>query len=218
MRPKKAKQMQREMSKGRTTYEQELKYDWLSPLLDAYHVADAEVAVERVKHEKAGGRKVACHEGCHACCLNSTVPLNQFELMGLSFYASEVMEAEVREIVRTQLINHEETTACPFLVSGRCSVYPMRPIACRVFHVFDKSCEKGEDPIETRPNDIAPFFRKGDGAWLSAKRLLPLFGINGESAQRKAFESGFLFENTRPMHALDWSYVVQVMDAYDNTI
>lgn len=86
---------------------------------------------------------------------------------------------------------------------------------CRLFHVFDKPCDKGESPMETRPDDIAHFHTQ-DGEWEVAKRLLPLFDVHGELDQRTAFVSGFLFKNTRTMRTMDWSYVVEVMNVFDN--
>ena len=50
-------------------------------------------------------------------------------------------------------------TACPLLVDDECSAYPVRPIACRVYHSLDLSdCEApldDEDRSVTVRNDIS---------------------------------------------------------------
>ncbi len=43
---------------------------------------------------------------------------------------------------------------CPFLRDGCCTVYPVRPFACRRFLVFRVRCAYGEDPTLTRPHDV----------------------------------------------------------------
>ena len=43
---------------------------------------------------------------------------------------------------------------CIFLRGGRCSIYPVRPFACRRYLVFNRVCFIGEDPTVTRPQDM----------------------------------------------------------------
>jgi uncharacterized protein len=202
--PKKLEKLRKELRKGRDHYPQEQRYDWLKDLLDAYHIIDAGAKIEIESHLKATGRTLACHEGCSACCMNPTVPINEIELRGISFYTTEIMDEEIYDRVLRQLEEHESTSACPFLVDNRCSIYPFRPIACRIFHVYDKPCELKEDVSKTRPNDILPAHNP-DYARMVSDKLLPHMGI-ANNDKRKAFESGYMFQNTRAMHTFDWKW------------
>ncbi|MFL1672566.1 YkgJ family cysteine cluster protein [Paenibacillus dendritiformis] len=214
---KKLQRFNREMKKGRAFYPQESKYEWLKDLLDAYQIADAGTRIELESLIKRTNRKIVCDKGCFACCLNPTIPINQIELMGLSWYVSEIMDDETYERIAQQLITHSETTACHFLLDGACSVYPVRPLACRVFHVFDNPCENYEDVSKTRPEDIA-HGHKVEIAWMVTQKLMPHMGVQNKADQLELFGEGFMMKNTRAMHTFDWKDFKKQVDYIKKTI
>lgn len=191
----------------------EMKYDWLSMLLDALHFTDRAVAVGIAAEERTRRQAVACHEGCFNCCLRPTVPLLPIELAGISWYASEKLTGTVRDAVKHQLQRHLESPQCPFLVQGRCSIYPVRPIVCRTFHVFGESCAKDEDPFHTRRRDMwCPGRDIGDKV---LDITLPFYGITSKKTKKQALESDFLENHTKLMHEIDWNLFHDSMCRFD---
>lgn len=204
MMPKKLDRFKSKMKKTRVKYQTESKIAWLKDLLDAYHIIDAGIEVELESQTKRTGRKIACHKGCFACCFNPSVKINDIELRGLSWFLSEEMDDDTFSTVYNQLENHLESSACPFLASGNCSVYPVRPIACRIAYVFDNQCTIDEDVYKTRPDDMI-YTHGEEVAWMVSQKIMPHLGIHDVNQQRKLFEYGYMFSNTREMHTLDWS-------------
>jgi len=194
----------------------EKKYDWLPLLLDAYNILDRAASLGLKEERRKRGREVACRKGCYECCLRPSVPITKIELAGISWYASEKLAGGIRDIVKRQLLDHLQTSQCPFLVDTACSIYPVRPIACRQFHVFGDACAKGEDPGVTRPTDIWSPGR--EVAQKVAMKILPFFGISSEKQKIIAFKSGFIVRESKEMHKMDWNVVYQAMVLFDTQI
>ena len=98
------------------------KYEWLEPLARAYATADMGIADEFERRAAAGKPPVACHRGCHECCLAPALLVNQLEIRGLSWFLAEVMVEPARSRVREQIRRHRESAVCPLLLDGECSV------------------------------------------------------------------------------------------------
>lgn len=190
----------------------EKKYVWLKTVLDTYHISDTLVD-EQIAALQGKGQPPACHRGCYVCCMNSDVPITEPELLGISWYASEVLAGELRGIVKQRLFEHEATTECPFLVEGACSIYPVRPLICRQFYVASKACAPGEDILSSRMKDIVIFPK--DVYRQVAMRLLDHYGIQKLKAKTKAFESGFIPDHARSMHEYDWTLIARTMELFD---
>ena len=134
----------------------EKTHPWLLKLLDAYYSIDADVAAA-IESWKKQNKHVACSEGCSNCCkTHKDIPVYPLELVGISWYVTEKISGAERETLKKQLKEHNKDNLCPFLLNDICSVHPMRPIACRQFNVFGKSCEEGEDAYYTRREDVMP--------------------------------------------------------------
>jgi len=133
----------------------EQRLPWLAPLLDAYAIADTGVAIAIRDAEKKQKKKLACGKGCGACCVHQTdLPLYPHELVGIYWYASEKMPAELHDALKARLTAVPATPGCPFLIDDSCSIHPVRPIGCRQFNVLSAPCAPGEDPYFTRRHDV----------------------------------------------------------------
>mgnify|MGYP001618753075 FL=1 len=182
--------------------EDEAANPWLSVVLDVYHIQDTGIAVELQEEQKKRKDKLGCHRGCGTCCLRPTVPVTDPEVKGIVWFVAKKLPADVRETVQAQLLIHRKTTQCPFLVNSVCSIYPVRPIACRILLVFGEPCVPNEDIYLTRPKDI--WVHSRDIGRKIALTLLPLYGITGKKKKIEAFESGYLNDNTKSMLKLPW--------------
>lgn len=97
------------------------KVFWLNKLMDTLASATGEV--------------VPCREGCSHCC-NMATEITTDE-------AKVIAEASGRALLTPAVFNQEpnhakyEGTPCPLLVDSRCSVYAVRPMACRLHNSVD---------------------------------------------------------------------------------
>lgn len=192
--------------------EDEEKYDWLPMLLDAYKIADDGTA----KCLKASGKGSPCSKGCYACCLNPSVPINPIEIAGISWYCAEKITGQLRKKLKQKLLKHnDDSLECLFLIEGSCSIYPLRPLACRQFYVFGEKCKPFEDILKTRPQDILRFDRKY--AKKVAMKILPFFEIFKDSDKIKAFDDGFIMAVSIEMHRLDWKEIYKNMISFEKS-
>lgn len=89
--------------------------------------------------------KVACHKGCHWCC-HQAVYANSYELHYLSerikavipreriarwAEAAEAKAARTSQMSEAEIANYKHP--CAFLENGACSIYAVRPMACRIY-------------------------------------------------------------------------------------
>jgi len=194
----------------RLSFPDEGRLPWLSPLLDAYRIIDDGIH-EGVRREELQGRRLACANGCSACCRSHlTIPVYPLELMGLYWYCSERLAGDLRGHVAGQLRAQVTGQPCPFLVDGSCAVHPMRPIACRQFNVFDRVCAEGEDAFHSRRADVlTPMPRFADRAF---DRMLPFYGITDRRERREAIKTGRLHALARVLQGLEWAKLAERMD------
>lgn len=128
---------------------------WLSPLLDAYSIADTGVAIAIRDAEKKERKKLACGKGCGSCCIHQKdLPLYPHEIVGIYWYVSEKLTGPGREVLKSRLADRTTVSGCPFLIDNSCSIHPVRPVGCRQFNVFTTPCASGEDPYYTRRDDV----------------------------------------------------------------
>jgi len=179
-------------------------------LLNAYYQNDLGTYHEMQRLLANAAVKVACQKGCANCCISQAVPITEIELVGISWYVSEgIFDLSVKGQLRGQMRGCKNNRACPFLLKGECAIYPLRPIACREFHVLRKQCSPGEDVLLSRPGDIWSPSRTV--ARKTAAHLLPFYGFKKPREIEIAFEAGFIHENTRDMHSIDWAEMADMM-------
>lgn len=121
------------------------------------------------------GTQPACRIGCFWCCY-MRVRVTPLEVLCISDYLRSRLRPGELAQSRQRLAATDETTrgmngfqrvcaaiTCPLLVNRKCSVYPVRPIACRVYHSLNLSeCEVAlddEDRSVTIRSDIAGLSR-----------------------------------------------------------
>jgi Fe-S-cluster containining protein len=130
-------------------------YASIDQLLDAF-----------LQRAKAEGQPVSCKKGCAWCCHQAVFAvtheflyLNEYVQKHFSKDAQEGVLARAREKVKISLNSSVEEqlkirAACPFLKGGSCSVYAVRPMACRIYlSASVASCKKEHD----RPSDTRNF-------------------------------------------------------------
>ena len=193
--------------------EDEAAHPWLSLLLDAYLIFDEGVA-DAIRREEKRGRKLACKKGCPACCRAHTgIPVYPLELVGITWYATEKVQHPHRKKLAKQLKNYKDSEACPFLVEDICSIYPLRPAACRQFNVFNRVCEEGVDAYHTRREDVlTPIQKYVDRAF---NVMLPFYGAKSRAQRRQVLKSGAIHIKARPMLSCNWSSLPDKMEEYE---
>lgn len=72
-----------------------------------------------------------CDDGCGECC--GPAPATQAEF-----------DRVVEYVVKNKITPKDQGLTCPLYLDGRCSVYEVRPLACRAFgHVDGMDCAHG---------------------------------------------------------------------------
>lgn len=117
-------------------------------------------------------RPLACRAGCDACC-HQPIPLSLAEALAIKSFLrlAEIAPSTwlppdltpstpaTPTTIPAAPTTKETTEAqapppCIFLREGRCTIYPVRPFACRRYLVFNRICFMGENPTLTRPQDM----------------------------------------------------------------
>ena len=189
--------------------EDEARYPWLSILLDAYHLTDAGIEVELAEEIKRRNQQPGCHRGCLNCCLKANVPISQLERAGIAWFVTAKLSGDARRILEDQLQWHKDIPHCPFIVDSLCSIYPVRPLACRIFYVFGTPCESASSISTTRKADIWTHSR--DLARRVAMIILPFYGIKAKAEKIKAFKEGFIFKQMTLLRSEPWEEVAKRM-------
>jgi len=199
---------------SRLKFPEESRHPWLPLLLEAYAVIDKGIA-SAIKKEKKRGGKPACKRGCANCCRAHTdIPLYPLEAVGIYWYSTEKINGYLKENLKSQLKDHTAGPPCPFLIGDDCSIHPLRPVSCRQFNVFGKSCREGEDPFFTRREDVlTPIKEYTDRAF---HIMLPFYGITGEEARARAVKSGYLHTQVQNLQRYDWKKLAALMDEFDS--
>ena len=74
---------------------------------------------------------ILCKRGCCSCCEKGDYPLSQLELEYL-MQGYIGLDDSIKMAVQSNLKNMKKGETCPFLINKECSIYPYRPVVCRV--------------------------------------------------------------------------------------
>ncbi len=189
-----------------------LRLPWLNMLLDAYAIIDKGVRVAIEKEEKKK-LELSCKKGCSNCCkTHKDIPVYPLELSGIYWFAIEKFQNQSRQILKKQLRSHKNPN-CPFLIDESCSIYQVRPIACRQFNVFRRQCEVGEDPYHTRKGDVLIPIK--DYTQKAFYTMLPFYGIINEKDRIHALKNNLIHAHAQNLHSINWKLLANRMDEYD---
>ncbi len=134
-------------------------YDSVDDLLDSF-----------IQRSALDGRPAECKKGCSWCC-HQVVYAVTHEFLYLHDHLQKNFKEEIRNrildrarenvLLTRQKSKKEElqvSTPCPFLESGSCMVYGVRPMACRIYLSSSESaCKKEHDETDTG-NDFPDLF------------------------------------------------------------
>jgi uncharacterized protein len=188
---------------------EEQRLPWLSPLLEAYAIADTGVAVAVKKMEKTQKKKLACGKGCGNCCVHQKdLPLYPHEIVGIYWYASEKISDHARDLLRNRLAVPAGDSGCPFLIDNSCAIHPVRPIGCRQFNVFTERCAPGEDPYYTRRDDVL----QPDADYLARAfaAVLPLYNLKQEGDVQSKIRT--IRSQIMNLRSFNWSKLADLME------
>lgn len=140
----------RAMQRGRT------REGALALVSEAFRFADQ--IIEDYESKEPLPEPVACKVGCYYCCCYEVV-LTPAEALLLGNYVKQTFSEgaladlmkkidrilrlrDGRSVEERAKVLHD--TPCIFLASGKCSVYDVRPFACRALHSLDaRKCKEG---------------------------------------------------------------------------
>ncbi len=74
---------------------------------------------------------ICCKAGCSDCCEKGDYPVTEEELKHIMLgYSALDNESKIR--VQNNIKDMERGGACPFLLDKLCSIYPYRPMVCKI--------------------------------------------------------------------------------------
>ncbi len=194
--------------------EDEAMLPWLSLLLDAYAVIDKGISIAISREKRKRKKRLACAEKCDTCCrINTDIPVYPLELAGITWYATEKVKQPLRGIMLQQLSSQVANPPCPFLISNMCSIYPVRPIACRQYIVFGRPCAHDEDPFYTRREDLLMPIQ--DFTNEAVFIMLPFYGISKEADRQKAIINQFIHTRVQNIFSCNWKSLAEKIITFD---
>ena len=127
-----------------------------------YSVFIKELDLRLEEYFKSFGSHICCKRGCSECCEKGDYPLSDVELEYL-MHGFAKLEPSVKIQVQNNIKNITKGGACPFLINKECSVYPYRPVICRVHglaYIYEKKKVKIPFCAETGKN-FASVYKDG---------------------------------------------------------
>ncbi len=114
----------------------------------------AEAATKKCLHPESP--PVACQSGCSWCCYQ-LVPVSVPETLRITTYLRNLPSSEFEKIVArvraldkaTRGLTPQQRVsipkACAYLENGKCTIHPVRPLACAEFTSYDvQVCKRGK--------------------------------------------------------------------------
>ena len=165
-------------------------HSWLASLLRGYLLLRDYLEADLAKD----GRQAVCGKGCDLCC-HQPIPVTPPEVAGIALFLKRHGYPERRSLPPPE--------ACVFLEQGACSIYPLRPVACRRYLIFGSRCAPGEDLTRGRPGDVL---------WPSKHALLHVLRASAGYYEHLGMlprgadpDMRFFQSRTVLLHEVDWS-------------
>lgn len=199
----------------------------LSSLKSANKIKDIVRTVEKYHksndlncHEYVDSNNIAivCRRGCTYCC-NLKVDVAPHEVFLITKYFSEHLSAEKRTKLVAALKKHvfylskiteddhlSMNVPCPLMSGSVCSVYPVRPFACRAYYSLGvSSCqysfENQADLKEKRATD-----RDLDSQWEQVRTtVVAIFQQLGYDTTHNELGVALLYSLQHPKAASNWA-------------
>ena len=124
----------------------------LSQAIQSYDTLVAEI-----KSERPPSAPFACAQGCNTCCSQPELSLSAVEVFGIAEHIEKTFSGPEIQNVRQRLdrlkiakensegVSPQPLYECPLLTEQGCSVYDVRPFACRGHHSYDLTqCEEAK--------------------------------------------------------------------------
>jgi Fe-S-cluster containining protein len=151
--------------------------------------------------------KIACKKGCSVCCKNVEMPILSAEIETIGWHIKNRVGRELRRKILNKVDKQKpNSVACPFVINDSCSIYQVRPLACRTYLIMNQACRPGENILETRFDDRVDF----ESLKMQAS-LRPLVGLVDENAEKLDTESddfqrmlGFIISQRVSLSDMDW--------------
>jgi Fe-S-cluster containining protein len=104
---------------------------------------------------------VACKDGCDHCChIAVTITQTEAEVIGAATQIKPVQlkpaDLDSVDSLRKDIGNYRNV-ACPFLQHHRCSVYAVRPSACRAHHSLNNDNEQCKMSVPSEESSVPSF-------------------------------------------------------------
>ena len=161
----------------------------ISAAADLARYADAAIAIVKDEYRPP----LHCKEGCWYCCCKPGVLTSIPELLRIldhiqsTFAADAVSELEERARRYAAQIEGrsfddpvDESVPCPLLVSGRCSVYEVRPLVCRGYNSTNvEECRQAHEDKDVLVPMFSVLKDVTDGTTVGAAQRLKEEGLNG---------------------------------------
>ena len=93
----------------------------------------------------ASGSQIDCRRGCSWCCYQQVL-VNPAEMLLITDYIGRNFNDKMKKAILQRAIEKDEKVKslpaeealqqkipCPLLLDGTCSIYPVRPMACRIY-------------------------------------------------------------------------------------
>jgi len=91
--------------------------------------------------------KMQCDDGCGGCC--GVVPVTEKEF-----------EVVIKYILENEITPIDNGVNCPLYMNGKCSIYPVRPLLCKLFgHTDAMKCPRGYN-VNVPPRKLRKLIEK----------------------------------------------------------
>ena len=132
--------------------------------IESLHRGVDDLLIAFLRRSASEGKAAECKKGCNWCCHQPVYAVTH-EFLQISQYVHKNFTTERRDqcLKKTQekvLLTHNKTlkeqshlkAPCPFLESGSCSIYLVRPMGCRIYLSSSvRACKREyDDPTNDR--------------------------------------------------------------------